>query len=134
LNLPVCRLRQCLEAAGARQRRNTVQQHKLAEWSVKTICSFIGAQAMVDTEKHGGRNPLIDMAADIDIFGRKSPEEIEQEKLRGPVVARSIEEDPRFQGKVAADPEKGVEADNGVGSYEAFMMLMGGPPPMPGRG
>jgi len=88
---------------------------------------------MVDTEKHGGRNPLIDMAADIDIFGRKSPEEIEQEKLRGPVVARSIEEDPRFQGKVAANPDTGQEAANAAGSYEAFMTLMGGPPPIPGR-
>jgi len=88
---------------------------------------------MVDTEKHGGRNPLVDMAADIDIFGHKSPEEIELEKLRGPVVARSVEDDPRF-GKTAADPDKGVEADNGAGSYEAFMMLMGGPPPVPGRG
>jgi hypothetical protein len=88
---------------------------------------------MVDTEKHGGRNPLVDLASDIDIFGGRTPEQIAQEKLRGPVVARSIEEDPRFLGKTAADPEKGVEASNSAGSYEAFMAMMGGPPPVPGR-
>ena len=86
---------------------------------------------MIDVDKHGGRNPLMDMAADIDILGRKSPEEIELEKMRGPVVARSIEEDPRF-AKVAANPDTGQEASNAAGSYEAFMAMMGGPPPMPG--
>jgi hypothetical protein len=88
---------------------------------------------MIDTEKHGGRNPLVEMAASIDIFGTKSPEEQELDRIRGPKVADSIEDDPRF-GKVAADPEAGVEASNSSGSYEAFMAMMGGPPPMPGRG
>lgn len=97
------------------------------------VCQFIGAQAMVDTKAHGGKNPLVELAASIDIFGGKSPEEQELDRIRGPKVADSIEDDPRF-GKVAADPEAGVEADNGQGSYEAFMTMFGGPPPMPGRG
>lgn len=97
------------------------------------VCQFIGAQAMVDTSKHGGRNPLVEMAASIDIFGGKSPEEQELDRIRGPKVADSIEDDPRF-GKVAADPDRGVEADNGQGSYESFLQMFGGPPPVPGRG
>jgi hypothetical protein len=97
------------------------------------VCQFIGAQAMVDTSKTGGRNPLVEMAQSIDIFGGKSPEEQELDRIRGPKVADRVEDDPRF-GKVAANPDAGVEADNGAGSYEAFLSLMGGPPPMPGRG
>lgn len=96
------------------------------------VCSFIGAQAWIDTSKTGGKNPLVEMAHAIDIFGAKSPEEQELDRIRGPKVADSIEDDPRF-GKVAADPEAGVEASNAAGSYEAFMARMGGPPPMPGR-
>jgi len=87
---------------------------------------------MVDTSKHGGRNPLVELAASLDIFGTRSPEEQELDRIRGPKVADSLEDDPRF-GKVAADPEAGVEASNSAGSYEAFMARMGGPPPMPGR-
>jgi hypothetical protein len=97
------------------------------------VCQFIGAQAMVDTKQHGGKNPLVEAAASIDIFGDKSPEEQELDRIRGPRVADSVEDDPRF-GRVAADPGAGVEASNGSGSYEAFLSLMGGPPPMPGRG
>lgn len=97
------------------------------------VCQFIGAQAMVDTSKTGGRNPLVDLAQSIDIFGGRTPEEIELERIRGPKVADSIEDDPRF-GKVAADPDTGQEAANAAGSYEAFLSLMGGPPPVPGRG
>jgi hypothetical protein len=97
------------------------------------VCQFIGAQAMVDTKAHGGKNPLVELAASIDIFGGKSPEEQELDRIRGPKVADSVEDDPRF-GKVAADPDAGVEAANASGSYEAFMAMMGGPPPMPGRG
>ncbi len=88
---------------------------------------------MVDLKQHGGRNPLVELAASIDIFGGRSPEEIELDRIRGPRVADSIEDDPRF-GKVAADPDAGVEASNSAGSYEAFMTMMGGPPPVPGRG
>jgi hypothetical protein len=99
---------------------------------VKTVCQFIGAQAAVDTSKHGGRNPLVDMAQSISIFGEKTPEELELERMRGPKVADRIEDDPRF-GKVAADPDKGVEADNPAGSYEAFAAMFSGPPPVPGR-
>jgi hypothetical protein len=97
------------------------------------VCQFIGAQAMIDTGKHGGRNPLVEAAASISVFGDKAPEEQELDRIRGPKVADSVEDDPRF-GKVAADPEAGVEASNGAGSYEAFLSLMGGPPPVPGRG
>jgi hypothetical protein len=96
------------------------------------VCSFIGAQAAIDTKQHGGRNPLVEMAAAIDIFGGKSPEEQELDRIRGPKVADHVEDDPRF-GKVAADPAAGVEASNAAGSYEAFMTMMGGPPPVPGR-
>jgi hypothetical protein len=99
---------------------------------VKTICSFIGAQAMVDTDKHGGRNPLVELAASLDIFGTRSPEEQELDRIRGPRVADRLEDDARF-GKTAADPAAGVEASNSEGSYEAFMAMMGGPPPVPGR-
>lgn len=106
---------------------------RLAEWQVKMICSFIGAQAMVDTEKHGGRNPLVELAQSIDIFNKRTPEEIELDRIRGPKVADSIETDARF-AKVAADPAAGQEAANGQGSYEAFMTMFGGPPPVPGRG
>jgi hypothetical protein len=87
---------------------------------------------MVDTKKTGGRNPLVEMAQAISIFGDKSPEEQELDRIRGPRVADSVEDDPRF-GKVAADPEAGVEASNAAGSYEAFMTMMSGPPPIPGR-
>lgn len=97
------------------------------------VCQFIGAQAMVDTKRHGGKNPLVELAASIDIFGGKSPEERELDRIRGPKVADSVQDDPRF-GKVAADPAAGVEADNGQGSYEAFLTAFGGPPPVPGRG
>jgi hypothetical protein len=96
------------------------------------VCQFIGAQAMVDTSKTGGKNPLVEMAAAIDIFGVKSPEEQALDAIRGPRVADSLEDDPRF-AKVAANPDAGVEADNGQGSYEAFMTMFSGPPPMPGR-
>jgi hypothetical protein len=84
------------------------------------VCQFIGAQAQVDTSKHGGRNPLVEMAASIDILGGRSPEERELDRIRGP--------------KVAADPGKGVEAGNPAGSYEALAAMFAGPPPIPGRG
>lgn len=97
------------------------------------VCSFIGAQAQVDTGKTGGRNPLVELARSIDIFGVKTPEEQALDDIRGPVVADDVRNDPRF-GQVQADPDKGVEASNAAGSYEAFMAMMGGPPPVPGRG
>jgi hypothetical protein len=97
------------------------------------VCQFIGAQAMVDTSKTGGRNPLVEMAASIDIFGAKSPEQEELDRIRGPVVAASVEDDPRFS-RVAADPRTETEAANPAGSYEAFATMFGGgvpPPPLP---
>lgn len=128
----MCRVRQCLEAAGARRKQEQLVRLRLAEWQVKTVCQFIGAQAMIDTDKTGGKNPLVELAQSIDILGNKSPEEQELDRIRGPKVADSIADDPRF-GKVAADPDTGQEAANGQGSFEAFMTMFGGPPPIPGR-
>jgi len=89
---------------------------------VKTICSFIGAQAMVDTSKHGGRNPLVELAASLHIM--PTEEDRELERIRGPQVAASIEDDPRF-GTVAADPAAGREAANSAGSFEAMLSMFG---------
>jgi hypothetical protein len=97
------------------------------------VCQFIGAQAQVDVSKHGGRNPLVEMAASIDIFGGRSAEEQELDRIRGPKVADNWQDDARFS-PVAADPAAGVEADNPAGSFEAFSAMFSGPPPMPGRG
>ncbi len=96
------------------------------------MCSFIGAQAQIDTSKSGGRNPLVELAQSLDILGGRSAEEQELDRMRGPMVAAHAEDDPRI-GKIAADPDQGVEAGNPSGSYEAFLSLMGGPPPVPGR-
>lgn len=103
------------------------------------VCTFIGAQAMVDTDKTGGRNPLVDAAQDLDILGGGARSEAEREldEMRGPMVARRAEDDPRLQmaWPVAADPEAGVEASNPAGSFEGFLTLMGGgagKPAMPG--
>lgn len=96
------------------------------EWQTRHICTFIGAQAMVDTDKHGGRNPLVDAAVRLSIFGGgETPEqqEIEREldEMRGEVVAQDWRDDPRLQRPVPADPERGVEAANAAGSFEGFM-------------
>jgi hypothetical protein len=87
---------------------------------------------MVDTKQTGGRNPLVELAASLSILGEQSPEEQELDRIRGPRVADRLDDDPRF-GKTAADPDAGVEADNGTGSYEAFLSAFRGPPPVPGR-
>ena len=94
------------------------------------MCSFIGAQAMIDTDKHGGRNPLVELAASIDIFGRKTDAERELDEMRGERVADRLEDDPRF-ARVAADPAQGVEAANGPGSFEALSGVFGVPPSGP---
>ena len=106
---------------------------QVAEWQVKTVCQFIGAQAHVDTSKHGGRNPLVEAAMAVSIFGEKTDEERALDELRGPVVAGDVRKDPRFQ-QVQADPEKGVEASNASGSYEAFLAMMGAQAPIQGLG
>lgn len=85
------------------------------------MCAFIGAQAQI--ERKGGRNPLVDLAQEISIFG--DPRDAELERMRGERVADRLEDDPRFQ-QVAADPDKGVEAANGTGSFEALMAGWGG--------
>jgi hypothetical protein len=94
------------------------------------VCSFIGAQAPIDTKQTGGKNPLVELAHAIDIMGEQSDADRELEAMRGPRVADSIEDDPRF-AKVAADPEAGQEAANGQGSYEGFMAMFGGGSPLP---
>jgi hypothetical protein len=99
---------------------------------VKTVCTFIGAQAMIDVKQHGGRNPLVEMAQSISITGDQAPEEIELDRIRGPRVADRLEDDPRF-ARVAADPAAGVEAENAAGSYEQLLAAFAGPPPVPGR-
>lgn len=99
------------------------------------MCTWIGAQAMIDTDKTGGRNPLVDAAQDLDIFGGRRPEDEELDAIRGEKVADRIEDDPRF-APVKADPAKGVEASNPDGSFEAMIRMFGdggmGPPAMPG--
>ena len=87
---------------------------------------WIGAQAWIDTDKNGGRNPLVDAALELSILppGERSAEEEELDMIRGPKVADRIEDDPRLT-PVAADPGKGVEAANPTGSYEAFMASFG---------
>jgi hypothetical protein len=96
------------------------------------VCTFIGAQAQIDPDKHGGRNPLVDAAQALDILGGRTPEE-ELDRMRGPRVADRIEDDPRF-ARVAADPAKGIEAANPDGSFEAMMHMLGGgtSPAIPG--
>lgn len=86
---------------------------------------WIGAQALIDTEKTGGRNPLVEAAAELSILpGERTPEEEELDMIRGEKVADRIEDDPRFAPQ-AADPGAGTEASNGAGSYEAFMARFG---------
>jgi len=101
---------------------------------------WIGAQALIDTASTGGRNPLVEAAAELSILpceprDERTPEERELDMIRGPKVADRWEDDPRLQSAqpVAADPAKGVEAANPVGSYEAFMASFGAKmvPPQP---
>jgi hypothetical protein len=116
-------------------------QARLMEWQTRHICTFIGAQAQVDTDKYGGRNPLVDAAQELSIFagatpGQRrelglddtSPEQQELDDMRGEVVARDWRDDPRLQKPVPADPGKGVEAANAAGSYDAFLQAFGAPP------
>ncbi len=100
---------------------------------MKTVCVWIGAQAQIDPDEHGGRNPLVDMAQELDILGGRSVAEKELDAIRGEKVADRIEDDPRFS-RVPADPGKGVEAANPDGSFEAMMRMFGGgaSPAMPG--
>jgi hypothetical protein len=69
------------------------------------------------------------MVKQISILG--TGRDAELDAIRGEKVADSIEDDPRF-ARVAADPQHGVEAENGTGSFEAFFSMFGGggaPPP-----
>lgn len=97
-------------------------QAKLAEWQAKVICTFVGAAGFVEAQN--GKNPLVEAAKDIDIFGGQSAYEREREAeldaMRGEKVADDWRDDPRLQ-QAAADPESGVEASNAAGSFESFM-------------
>jgi hypothetical protein len=84
------------------------------------VCSFIGAQAQIDTSKTGGKNPLVEMAHAIDILGGGEPDPI-----RGEKVADDWRDDPRLQA-TPADPDAGQEASNPGGSYEGFLAMFGG--------
>lgn len=123
--MSLARLQQCLEAADLRREAEQRVRLKTAEWQAKTICQFIGMQAWVDTSKHGGRNPIVDAAMDIDIFGKRSERDRMLDELRGEKVADRVEDDPRL-ARVAADPKAGVEAANPDGSFEAMMHMFSG--------
>jgi hypothetical protein len=121
------------------------------------VCQFIAAQAQVDLEAHGGRNPLADQASRITISPSRSAEDDELEEMRGePDGWVSHEEGVRKMrqatghalpdtivtdgdGNVVGDtltaeqPEAaGPAPANPEGSFEAFMSMFGGggtPPP-----
>ena len=94
---------------------------------MKVTCTFIGAQAQIDTDKTGGRNPLVELAQSLDILGGRARPSGSWTRCGGRKVADRAEDDPRLQLKpVAADPERGVEASNPEGSFEAMIRLMGG--------
>jgi hypothetical protein len=90
----------------------------------------------LDTSKSGGRNPLLEAAAGIDVFAgtQDDPRERELAAMRGEKVADNWEDDPRL-ARVAADPAAGVEASNPPASFEAIVSMMGEGPgaiwPMP---
>ena len=95
------------------------------------MCSFIGAQAPVDTKQTGGKNPLVEMAQSIDIMAGQDEAERELAAIRGEKVADDWRDDPRLQRPVPADPGKGVEASNAPASYEGFMAMFGGGSALP---
>jgi hypothetical protein len=96
---------------------------RLTEWQARVTCSFIAQQAGMWMElKKGQKNPMLEAALAISIMGHeKTPEEVALEEMRGPKVADSVEDDPRFQKMVLADPVNGVEASNPSGSFEQLM-------------
>lgn len=66
---------------------------------------------------------MMDAVRAIDIMegtGEVDARTAELNAMRGPVVANDIRNDPRFS-LTKADPVKGVEAANGVGSFESLM-------------
>jgi hypothetical protein len=72
-------------------------------------------------EAKNGRNPLVEAAQAIDIFGGAERErERELDAVRGEMVAADWRDDPRF-APVPADPDTGQEASNTPGSFESFM-------------
>jgi len=87
------------------------------------VCGFIGAQAQIDTDKTGGKNPLVELAMDIDVFAQPA-----LDAIRGEKVADDWRDDPRVAPQ-PADPDTGQEASNAAGSFEAFLGAFGAPPP-----
>lgn len=71
-----------------------------------------------------GSKTMFNAVEKINILGgskvARDPREIELDDMRGERVADSIKDDPRFS-MVKADPDKGVEASNPGGSFEALM-------------
>lgn len=45
-------------------------QVKLLEWQTQMICAFIGAQAQINVQETGGRNPLVDSARQLHVWPR----------------------------------------------------------------
>lgn len=128
MEIPLCRLRQIIEASHYRIEDGYRRTAKLAEWQAKTICVWIGANAGVwmDLDK-GKKNPLIEAVTQIDVFGLPDTIDKDLEAMRGERVADNWEDDPRFS-KAQADPDKGIEAANPPGSMEAFLHSFGVPP------
>jgi hypothetical protein len=84
---------------------------------------WIGAAGFVESEN--GRNPLVEATREISIFGPvPSAEDEELDALRGEKVADRAEDDPRLSF-TKADPERGVEAANPDGSFEALAAMFG---------
>jgi len=129
--MPLCRLRQAVEAATSRIRARQELETRLAEAQTKTICSFLAASAGLWMNLGKGEvNPLIEQAARIDFLG--SPD-TELDDIRGEKVADDWRKDPRLAPQ-AADPAQGVEASNAEGSFEAFMTMFGAQPGVNGSG
>jgi hypothetical protein len=61
LDLPLCRLRQAVEAALHRRKVEQMERIRLTEWQARTTCAFIAAQAGLLMElKQGQKNPMLD--------------------------------------------------------------------------
>ena len=122
LDLPLCRLRQVVDALRRRRVSEQLERIRLTEWETRVTCSFIAAQAGLWMDlKQGQANPMMNAALAISIMPEeKTPEEQALDEMRGEKVADRVEDDPRFS-MVMADPVKGVEASNPAGSYEALL-------------
>ncbi len=71
---------------------------------------------------------MFQAVASIDILrgATESQAERELDAIRGEKVADSVKDDPRLS-MVQADPDRGVEASNPSGTFEALMSGWGSP-------